>query len=633
MGGGAGDACPTQRRRAGTILPPAAHARVHMTSRFAQQVRSAASLEHLHAAAPLLLMGAWAASLQGVELRAMNDLGLASVLPIPVFLVLFALTASFVASLGRYDGRGLVPFVHVVVLTLLLFGLAPFLEEAPRFSSTYRHIGIIDYLDRNGTVDPEIDAYFSWPGFFAFGALLERVTGLDGLGPMAKWAATFFNLLFLAPLLAILRWATTDHRVVWLGAWLFVSLNWVGQDYLSPQAVAYASWLTMLAVLLTRFTPPPGALADGPLRQSLRQAVASVRAGWRAPVRSIGSVAGLRPIIAGGLLGLVVVIGTAIVIGHQLTPAPMLLTVAGLAVTAGLVTRRLPVLLIVIFVAWVTYMTTVFLAGHLDLLVNPLGDVRQNLSSGVSSRVKGSPQHQVIVRLRLLTSLVVWLLALAGGWRRLRARRFDVAMATIALAPFLLPIVQPYGGEINLRVFLFTLPAVVFFIATLAFPSPATPTRGRTTLGVGLVGCLLLVAFQFTRYGNEHQDYFTPGDQATVAALYRLAPDGSVIISGNDNVPFRYENYADHRYNQLDFLQTWDAGDPTPELLLADLHRLYPRTPFYVIITRSSEIYAALFLGEPGVLEDLDDLLTRTPEAEELYRNDDGVVFLVRPER
>ena len=89
---------------------------------------------------------------------------------------------------------------------------------------------------------------------------------------MAGWSPLVFNLLYLPPLLVIFRWATDDARVWWLGLWVFFSANWVGQDYFSPQAVAFALWLAMLAALLTRFTPRPAVLAERPsVRWLLRQ--------------------------------------------------------------------------------------------------------------------------------------------------------------------------------------------------------------------------------------------------------------------------------------------------------------------------------------------------------------------------
>src|SRR5690606_39710902 len=94
------------------------------------------------------------------------------------------------------------------------------------------------------------------------------------------------SLMLLLPLLLIYRTFTEDRRLIWTGVWLFFVANWVGQDYFSPQSVAFALHLGVLAVVLRRYGRSGGARRRG-------QAV------WTA---------------------VIVVMVTAIVISHQLTP-------------------------------------------------------------------------------------------------------------------------------------------------------------------------------------------------------------------------------------------------------------------------------------------------------------------------
>ena len=98
-------------------------------------------------------------------------------------------------------------------------------EPEPRGAPVYRHVGIIDYIVRNGAVDPNIDAYFNWPGFFGLGALFSDAAGFASPLAMAAWAPLAFNLLFLPMLVAIFRWASDDPRVLWLGLFVFYAAN------------------------------------------------------------------------------------------------------------------------------------------------------------------------------------------------------------------------------------------------------------------------------------------------------------------------------------------------------------------------------------------------------------------------
>ena len=65
--------------------------------------------------------------------------------------------------------------------------------------------------------------------------------------------ARFFNLAYLLPLFVIFRVLALSGRQVWIGLWIFVAGNWVGQDYLAPQAFAYFIYLTIIAVILGAF--------------------------------------------------------------------------------------------------------------------------------------------------------------------------------------------------------------------------------------------------------------------------------------------------------------------------------------------------------------------------------------------
>jgi hypothetical protein len=573
---------------------------------------------------PLAIGAVWAIAITQLRLEQMTDLGLISAIPILALLMLALLTASFVFTITRRPLVPAVALIHVLVLVVMLYGITEFVEAEPRFSSVYRHVGIIGYLLSHGGVKPSIDAYFDWPGFFALGALVTKLAGWHSAVAFAAWGPLLFNLLYLPPLLAIFSWASDDRRVRWLALWVFYSCNWVGQDYISPQGIAYFLWLAILALLLRWFTPSPTAL--GP--------AASVRKLWGTfrprAFRALPARASAFPLAQTlGIMLLVLLMYGAVVTGHQLTPVPAIIAVIGLVLFAGLQTRGLPVLMVAGLAVWIAFLTTTYLSGHISQLTGGLGGLGGTVTAGVGSRLSGSADHNLIAQLRVGVSGVIWLLAAVGVLRRLRAGRADVAILVVGAAPFLLPLLQPYGGEIFLRVFIFALPTTAFFIATVFFP---TPERGRgrlTVAAIAVVGCLLLLGFQYTRYGNERMDNFTRSDVAAVQALYRLAPKGSTLEAGNDNLPWRGQGYADYTYLQIDNLSVWQAGHPQPAALLAQLRRRLTGRGGYVIITRSNEVSAELFEGTPGVLPRLVVLLRSAPGVRELYRSGNADIFFV----
>jgi hypothetical protein len=584
----------------------------------------------VHAALPIAIGGAWALVIQHVQLSGLTDLGLVSVLPRGTILLLFLLTTSFGLALARRPLRSVVPLIHVVVLIVMLYGITTFLEPEPRVSAVYKHVGVMAYIGHYGSVNPGYDAYFNWPGFFALGAMITQAAGFHSPLAFAAWGPILFNLLFLPPLIVIFRWASDDARVTWLGLWAFYSTNWVAQDHISPQATAYLLWLSILGALLTWFTPRPRGLAAAPLKRQLTR---------------LPSLSQLRSLLQGGfavaapastttkrivLFLLIVAMYGAIVTGHQLTPVPALLIVAGLVLFARLETRSLPVIMAVLLAAWVTYMASNYLAGNSATLSKSVGAVSQNVGQSVGGRFAGSREHELVVNLRVVATVLIWFLAAAGFARRLRGRRADVAMVVVGVAPFLLPALQPYGGEILLRVFLFALPAVSFFVASLAFPSEVAGRGWGTAAGVVLVGCLLLGLFQYTRYGNERLDNFTPDDAAIVHEFYRVAPPGATVYAPNDNLPWRYQDYTAYNYGLFTDLRAWRPARPNARLLAAELlGRVTSKGGGYVIVTRSNEIAADLLDGKPGVIEGVVNALRKSPAVRELYGNSDGELFRV----
>jgi hypothetical protein len=576
----------------------------------------------LHVLVPIAIVGAWALVISRIRLENMNDLGLVSVIPAGALALLFALTVSFALSVAR-QVPGWVMLVHVLALVVMLYGITAFIEPEPRFSTVWTHVGIIDYIEHRGTVNPRIDAHFSWPGFFGLGALLTKLAGFTTPLSIAAWGPLAFNLLFLAPLLLIFRSVTDDPRLVWSAVWIFYSTNWVGQDYISPQAVGYLLWLVIAGVLLTWFLPRRQKVPIGRLGRS-PPALEDPRPA--APLTPQPA----SPYARAGLLLLVLVMFAATVTGHQLTPVPEIIAVTALVIFGGLETRGLPLLMILIFLAWIGYMTTAFLSGHIDLLTKPLGSVGGNINQNVGSRIAGSSQHEFIVHFRLLTTGAICALAVVGFARRWSLREPVTALALLGAAPLLLPVLQPYGGEILLRVFLFSLPAVAFFVASLAFPSARSGRSWLTIAALAAAGCLLLLVFQYNRYGNERLDSYTTGDVATVRALYEIAPRRSTLVAGSFNIPWRQRDYEGYEYHALTDLDAWKRGRPNPAALVREVQTAYGKRSVYVVVTRSTKIGVALLLREPRILDRFVQKLRASPAARELYRRPDGSIFVVR---
>ncbi len=116
----------------------------------------------------LLLYWVPAPGLDDVSLDArLGGLGLISVLPLPTLIGAALLITVFASLLWmNREHRGLL-LITLLATVISLHALPAVIETEPRFATAWQHLGFIDYIDRTGSAVPDLDARWSWPGFFA----------------------------------------------------------------------------------------------------------------------------------------------------------------------------------------------------------------------------------------------------------------------------------------------------------------------------------------------------------------------------------------------------------------------------------------------------------------------------------
>ena len=423
------------------------------------------------AAIAIALMAAgiplWWLSLSGIALTRMTDVGLGSVLPIGTWVSIGMVTVACAAA--WQSGSEPVMLTGILSTILVLFGLGVLGEPTMRFATTWQHVGIANYIATTGSVDPHIDAYFNWPGFFILSAFLSSAAGLKNIEPIARIAPLFFNAMYLIPLVAIGRSLFVDRRVIWLGVWLFFVNNWIGQDYYSPQGLGFFMYLVVIALLLRWFKgTPPTAFATG-----------KRLAGFAFPLRLPHTLTRNRTLIADVrsmpsqrvvLIVAIIVITTAVAASHQFTPFAMTSATAALVLVGWSRLRTLPLGIVMITLLWAAYMAATYLSGHLHSLVSEVGAVNSTVNANVGGRLHGSAGHELIVKLRLITTALLWAVATLGFLRRARSGHLNVALLALAISAFPLLALQSYGGEAILRIALVTMPFMAFSAACAFVP-------------------------------------------------------------------------------------------------------------------------------------------------------------------
>jgi hypothetical protein len=628
----------------------------------------------------------------------MNDLGLVSVLPPLNIIALLIMMVSFSLTLRRM--RMPIVLLHFAFLIVMLYGITTLIEVEPRFDILYRHAGYTEYIMRTGTVDPYLDAYFDWPGFFIWSAFLTRAAGYHDILGYSVWSPVVLNLLYLGPMYMIFRAVTTNKRLILLGLWLFCLTNWVGQDYYSPQGLGFFMYLVIIAILLKWFKVP--AFVQPSIKKQrnwfklppfvrsflnwfkLPPFIQSFLSWFRMPsfVRSFvrkqqekrreprsgilsrfssGFSTWLKapdmlstPARPGQRLALLMsllVIFAFVVFSHPLTPFFVLASVTALVVFRRCAPLWLPIVMALMMGAWILGMTQPFLVGHLDWVMGGLGHFTSIFTSNVTEHVVGNAQHLFITRIRVVMTLFIWGLACLGAlWRLWRGYR-DITIVLLALAPFPLFVIQPYGGEMLLRVYLFTLPPMVFFVAALFSTAPnkelkttsqwvtirTSPWRAVRlspwgTVVIAAMCVMLLSGFLFTRYGNESMDYKTEGEVAGVHYLYSIATPNSLFLEGSDGTPWQLQDFEKYDTRPLtdDFMAAVTSANAKTIVQFTNSEieaRKYSNA--YLIVTQSQKVAARAVYGLPyNTLDRLDSALLASGRFKLIYRMPDAEILL-----
>ncbi|WP_328934587.1 MULTISPECIES: lipopolysaccharide biosynthesis protein [unclassified Streptomyces] len=459
--------------------------------------------------AALLLYWVPALRLGESDLDRMGGLGLVSVLPLPTLAGAALLIVVFASLL--WLGREHRPLLLITLLVTVfsLHALPAVIETEPRFPTAWQHLGFIDYIDRTGSAVPDLDARWSWPGFFAVAAFVGRTCGITDWSEVIRWWPTAIQLAYLAPMFLLVRSLRASWRAKWTGIWIFVLSGWVGQDYFSPQGFTFLLYLAFVAILLVWFRAPHV------LWTRMRPGEAEVEPTDRRQ----------QAVLLMVLTGLF----AASVPAHQLTPFVMLGVLTVLVLIGRSELRGLPILFAVLVAVWLGFMAEPYWSGHFDDLFGGVGGVGSNVSTSVSGRIQGgSSTHKLVLYTRVLLAGGIMTLA-CWGWLRRRIDKYrERSLLVLTFVPFLGFGMQSYGGEMALRVFMFAVPGAALLAGLALFPRTGATARERekdrsnrlAPLAALLAGLLLMGGFLVARWGNEGFERVRPGEVSAMNYVY-----------------------------------------------------------------------------------------------------------------
>ncbi|MEA5456670.1 hypothetical protein SPF06_18255 [Sinomonas sp. JGH33] len=526
--------------------------------------------------------------------------------------------------------------VSLTSLVVMLYASATLLAAVPRYPWTYKHIAVTNFITANGSVDPSIDIYNRWPGFFSLSAFLGEVMGYRNALDYAAWAETAFALVDAVLVLAIARTISNRARVYWTAAIVFTVSDWVNQNYYAPQALSYSLYLSMCLLALTflRGVPVKWMVSfEGRLR-SLRivkrlknRPLATLVQKWeQAPSALQGAaVAGL------------ILFQAVIVVSHQLTPYIAVFALSPLFMLGYLKPKWLGPVLLLEAIA--------YLIPNVDFIRGKYG-LFSGFNIFANTGYKPPDTNTIaqgawvfsgttLARGAVVLTLLTGVLALAGFVRRLLGGevRTTVAVAWLAFAPALALLAQSYGGEARFRVYLFALPWLAIGVGWLFWSGPVRSRR--MVLGASATLVVMAMLFTVVNFQPEAQNRVSQDDVAASQWLDAHVGPNDTVFDTKHFFPLligpNYPHYV--RWggvtSLLDYL-TASNGDITVAGLQKYANHLRGAKNNYIIISDDLERWAVESnITEARLLPKLEKVLASGSDAQEVFSNGSVRIYKV----
>jgi hypothetical protein len=539
----------------------------------------------------------WLLGFHPIDPTTLGSLGLLPELSPLLLLAYPLLVAAFVVELVASRPRTLVLTVITVLAIFAVYGLQPAAEPVARLPVAWLHSGFANYIGSHGDVLHDFDTRFSWPGFFALLAFLTGASGGTDSSVLLNWAPVLLSGLAVLGLRSIAVAILGPGRASWIAAWIFLVANWTEQDYASPQGTTYVLLLAALAIVFQHLVSP------SPL--------AARRASPRNPPAPLNT--------AGDRLraeGLVVLIAFALAPTHQLTPYLFAGLLIVLVLWGRLWSRWLPAVVLLIAMGWFVLAAREFWIGQLSVITGSIGDLSSSVAQGIGQRFVGNTGRQLILFARVGITGVVALLVVGGLIVLWRKGSRSLLLGALALASFGLAVLQPYGGEIFIRCYLFALP----FFAVLAAVALDAVTRRVSVAVTGVVLALLMLTTVVVRGGNDAYVAFTQSDVNAVQRVYQLATPGQSVGTIVSYAPLEWQRLGEFR--QVSAEDVCPAVFPDTEqcVLRANLD--------YLVINRAQDAYGTVYFGAPpGWTSTLADRLVAEGRYERVFSQDGSQVL------
>jgi hypothetical protein len=374
---------------------------------------------------------------------------------------------------------------------------------------------------------------------------------------------------------------------------VFVVTNWIGQDYFAPQSYAFLIALVLVGVLL-RTTPISRQSSPRFGVAAIQRLIAGRSHGDTGRIYGVFSPLGTGSVARTTVL---MMLWGAVVTSHQLTPIFVMVTTVAIGVARGQMRWGLLAVMAASEIVWVA-LAYPYLSRH--------GFALFSLDPFRSSAPTLLDHSRMLAGVRVRSYAVnglyfgMFALGVTGGLLRIRRGRIDMAPVLAAVSPVAVLVLQSYGGEARLRIYLFSLPYLAFLVAWLLDAAGRRSGWGPPAVRVVTASaiCLLACPFLLAYFGQEKVNMVTADDVRASTWFYQNAPPDAWLAFVAANFPGR----ADPSYIRFPFV-----GDSDPSVVSSPefqrTHSTAAAVRFmedlggspYLVATPSQERYLELF--------------------------------------
>jgi len=517
----------------------------------------------------------------------MNELGLFSILPLSFFAAFSLLIMTFFITILYGHKYRLFLLTSQTILLILFLTLTPgLIEGTARFTAAYVNFKASDYITQTGHINPSATWILNWPSFSILVSIFAQITTIPGQFILLAYP-TIFNLALFIPLFLLFRIILKDSKMIWLAIWFVFIGNWIGQDYFSMQSLAFLVIIIMLFLLFRNM--------NGKMKTR----------GWAI---------------------LLLLLFFFVVSSHLLSSMLFASILIVFFITKQLPRFNLTVIAIVLIAAWSIFGAYTYLSNDLLLNFSQSLNLSTIFQRNLQSRlISGSTLHIEVTEIRVIFSAVMvgfgGLGILAVSLRR-KIDQVTKQVLFLLLSIGLLLFSFAYGGELFMRLYMFSLIPLAYFSAKLF-------VNHKRIFFVAILFFVIVVPpfVMLSRYGNESMDYVPLSEQVGVNFLYSHSTIGYVIggTTGGDFRDFTYRQgyHLVSLYYEIDELNE-------SNLLWSSKH-FSTNEPTFLCISYETNQFFSNYVGDDQFVTNLQINATQSVNYNLVYSNPSLSVYVNQP--